>query len=157
MSDVPAGNGGQPTGPTMNVAAQYLKDLSFENPNTLQFMQAPPTTQPQFDLKINVNTKALGPNDHEVDLTIEAKALLDNKPMFVCEITYSGVFRITGVPQDQLGAVLMIECPRLLFPFARQIMADATQNGGYQPLLLPPIDFVSLYQQRAQQQAAGTA
>lgn len=157
MTDVfpGAAGGAQPAPMTLNVLAQYLKDMSFENPNTTEFMARPPQAQPQFDLKINVNTRQVQMDDYEVELVIEAKATADGRPMFLAEITYAGVFRVGGVSRESLGPVLMIECPRLLFPFVRQILAEATQDGGYAPLLLPPIDFVGLYQQRMQQGGNG--
>jgi preprotein translocase subunit SecB len=145
-----APGGAQQAPITLNVLAQYLKDMSFENPNTTEFMTKPPQSQPQFDLKINVNTRQVQMDDYEVELLIEAKATAEGRSMFLAEITYAGIFRVGGVPRDSLGPVLMIECPRLLFPFVRHILAEATQNGGYAPLLLPPIDFVGLYQQRMQ-------
>lgn len=157
MTDAPMGNGGAPTTPiTLNVLHQYVKDFSFENPNTIDFINRPPQAQPQFDIKVNVNARPLQvATDHEVEVSIEGKAMADGRTMFIAELVYAGVFRISGVSQENLGPVLMIECPRLLFPFARQILADSTMQGGFSPLLLPPIDFVGLYQQRMQQAAAG--
>jgi preprotein translocase subunit SecB len=155
MTDAPMGNGGAPTPITLNVLHQYVKDFSFENPNTVDFISRPPQSQPQFDIKVNVNARPLqAATDHEVEVSIEGKATADGRTMFIAELVYAGVFRISGVGQDSLGPVLMIECPRLLFPFARQILADSTMQGGFSPLLLPPIDFVGLYQQRMQQAAA---
>lgn len=135
-------------GPTFNVVAQYVKDLSFENPNTAKFLQKPPTTPPGIDLQVNVNSRQVGVNDYEVELGIEAKALSDDTTVFVAELAYAGIFRVSGIPQDQLGPLLLVDCPHLLFPFARQILAEATQNGGFAPLLLTPIDFLALYRQR---------
>lgn len=156
MTDAPLGNGGAPAPMTLNVLHQYVKDLSFENPNTAELIARPPQTQPQFDIKVNVNSRPLAASgDHEVEVSIEGKATAEGRTMFICELVYAGVFRIAGVSQENLGPVLMIQCPHLLFPFARQILADSTMHGGYAPLLLPPIDFVGLYQQRMQQGPAG--
>jgi preprotein translocase subunit SecB len=152
MTDASPGNGGAPAPVTLNILAQYVKDLSFENPNTADFIARPPQAQPQFDIKVNVNTRPLAPGDYEVDVSIEAKATSEQRAMFVCELVYAGVFRVGGISQENLAPLLMIECPRLIFPFARQILADVTMNGGYAPLMLPPIDFVGLYQQRLNQQ-----
>jgi preprotein translocase subunit SecB len=145
-------NGGAPAPITLNILAQYTKNFSFENPNTADFIARPPQAQPQFDIKVNVNTRSLVGNDYEVEVAITAKAQSEQRAMFVCELVYAGVFRVGGISQENLQPLLMIECPRLIFPFARQILADVTMNGGYAPLLLPPVDFVGMYQQRLNQQ-----
>jgi len=131
----------------MNVLAQYVKDLSFENPNAPGVLMRQPG-QPQLNMDVNVNARELGQGDYEVELTLEAKAVSDNQTLFVAEVVYAGILRIQGVPEQQVHPVVMIEGPRLLFPFARQIIAEATRNGGYPPLMIDPIDFVALYQQR---------
>ena len=138
--------------PQLNVLAQYVKDLSFENPNaprSLQQQQA----QPQINIQINVNAKPLADNDYEVELKIEGRAEVPGLLLFSFDLLYAGVFRIVNVPQENLPAIVMIECPRLLFPFAREIIATTVRNGGFPPLLLDPIDFVQLYQQRMAQMA----
>jgi preprotein translocase subunit SecB len=138
--------------PSLNVLAQFVKDFSFENPNAPDILAKPPQGQPQINIQVNVGARQLSDNDYEVDLQLEAKAGEGKSLLFTTEITYSGIFRIQNVPADSLQPVVMIECPRLLFPFARQIIADATRNGGYPPLMIDPIDFVTLYRQRAEQQ-----
>jgi preprotein translocase subunit SecB len=141
--------------PTLNALAQYCKDFSFENPNAPRSLQ-PQTQGPQINLQVNVNAKQLADADFEVDLTLQGDAKTGTDVLFAFELTYSGVFRVQNIPQDQLHPVVMIECPRLLFPFARQIVADAVRNGGFPPLYIDPIDFVALYRQRAAEvQAAG--
>ena len=133
--------------PQLNVLAQYVKDLSFENPNaprSLQQQQA----QPQINIQINVNAKPLAEHDFEVELKIEGRAELPNLFLFSFDLLYAGVFRLTNVPQESVHAIIMIECPRLLFPFARAIIADAVRNGGFPPLMIDPVDFVALYRQR---------
>lgn len=148
----------QPTGPSLNVLAQYVKDFSFENPNAPRsLMQAP--QQPQISVQINVNTNSLSNTDYEVELKLEGKAEIGGNTLFGFDLLYAGVFRLQNIPADNLPPLLMIECPRLLFPFAREIVANAVIHGGFPPLLLDPIDFVSLFQQRmaslqAQQPAA---
>ena len=148
-------NGGGPEGsapanqaaPQLNVLAQYVKDLSFENPNaprSLQQQQA----QPQINIQINVNAKPLADSDYEVDLKIEGRAEVPGLLLFSFELLYAGVFRIVNVPQENLHAIIMIECPRLLFPFARELIATAVRNGGFPPLMIDPVDFVSLYRQK---------
>ena len=152
-------NGGPPaapppaTGPQLMVLAQYVKDFSFENPNAPRSLN--PTSQPQINVSINVNSKPVADTDVEVELRLEGKAEIPGTVMFSFELLFAGVFRIQNVPQENMHPVLMIECPRLLFPFAREIIATAVRNGGFPPLLLDPIDFVSLYQQRMAQVQAG--
>jgi preprotein translocase subunit SecB len=149
----PPGEGAQANQapPQLNVLAQYIKDLSFENPNAPRSIQ-PQQQQPKINVQINVNAKPLAENDFEVELKIEGRAELPNNFLFSFDLLYAGVFRIQNVPQDSVGAIVMIECPRLLFPFARAIIADAVRNGGFPPLMIDPVDFVSLYRQRVEQQ-----
>ena len=133
--------------PQLNVLAQYVKDLSFENPNAPgSLMQQ--QQQPAINIQINVNATPLSDSDIEVVLKLEGKADHDGQVLFAFDLTYAGIFRIQGVPQESLHPVVMIECPRLLFPFAREIIAAAVRNGGYPPLMLDPVDFVGLYRQR---------
>src|SRR5215213_10335282 len=154
-------NGGQ-TGqaeekpPQLNVLAQYVKDLSFENPNAPRSLQQQPQQQqPKINIQINVNAKPMAENDFEVELKIEGRAELPNLFLFSFDLLYAGIFRITNIPQENVHAIVMIECPRLLFPFAREIIANAVRNGGFPPLMIDPVDFVALYRQRmAEQQPA---
>ena len=149
MSTTNGGPAEQPTlevQPQLNVVAQYIKDLSFENPNAPQSMGG--GQQPQIAIQINVNAKPLQGSDVEVELKLEGKAEMGGSLMFAFDLTYAGVFRIRNVPQESMNALVLIECPRLLFPFAREIVATSVRNGGFQPLLLNPIDFVDLYRQR---------
>jgi preprotein translocase subunit SecB len=139
--------GGQPT---MRILGQYLKDLSFENPNAPQSL-APQQSQPDINVAVNVNARNLAPTDFEVELHLDAKASLQGKVVFAGELLYAGVFRLENFPQNMLHPAVLIECPRMLFPFARQILAEATRNGGFPPLMLDPIDFAGMYQKRMQQ------
>lgn len=139
--------------PSMRILAQYLKDLSFENPNAPQTL-APQPNQPDINISVNVNAKNLAPTDFEVELHLEAKAVSAGKVIFAAELLYGGLFRMENFPQNMLHPAVLIECPRMLFPFARQILADATRNGGFPPLMLDPIDFASMYQKRIQAQGA---
>jgi preprotein translocase subunit SecB len=140
--------------PQLLVLAQYTKDLSFENPNAPRSLSQ--TGQPQIGVTVNVNANPLSETDVEVTLRLEGKAETAGTVLFNVELVFGGVFRLQNVPQENVHPLLMIECPRLLFPFAREIIANAVRNGGFPPLLLDPIDFVALYQQRAaqEQQAA---
>jgi len=149
MANNPATNGAQTdTTPSLNALAQYTKDFSFENPNAPRSLQ-PQEQGPQINIQVNVNAKQLADTDFEVDLSLQGDAKVGDEVLFAFDLTYSGVFRVRNIPQDQLHPVIMIECPRLLFPFARQMVADAVRNGGFPPLYIDPIDFVGLYRQKA--------
>ena len=166
MSDTPAApppNG--PEGidpnapPSLNVLAQYTKDLSFENPRAPAVFQSNST--PKIEVNVDVQGRALNQNQYEVELSVAARANRENgDARFVVEATYAGVFEIVNVPADQLEMIMMVECPRILFPFMRQIVSDATRNGNFPPLMLEPIDFMGIYlanAQRRSEQAAGQA
>jgi preprotein translocase subunit SecB len=154
------GNGGPQPGPQaqglppqINVLGQYVKDFSFENPNAPRsFAPAQQQEQPQLNVQINVGVAPLPPTDYEVTLKLEGKAELKGTVLFAFDLTFCGMFRIQNIPQEHLQPFLMIECPRLLFPFAREIVATAVRNGGFAPFLLDPVDFVAMYQQRMTQQ-----
>ena len=135
--------------PQLNVLAQYVKDLSFENPNAPRSLTQQPGQQPpKINIQINVNVKTLTESDYEVELKLEGKADASGTVLFGFDLTYAGVFRIQNVPQENVHPLVMIECPRLLFPFAREIVATAVRDGGFPPLLIDPIDFVGLYRQK---------
>jgi len=158
MANTTNGGPAPETPPQLNVLAQYIKDLSFENPNAPRSL-SPSQQQPQLNIQINVNAKPIADNDFEIELKLEGKAETAGSVMFSFELIYAGVFRILTVPKENLHPVMMIECPRLLFPFAREIIATTVRNGGFPPLLIDPVDFVGLYRQRlaelqAQQPAA---
>ena len=142
--------------PQLAVLGQYIKDFSFENPNAPRSFNQ--NVQPQINVQVNVNANPITQTDVEVALRLEAKAEAAGMVLFNLELVFAGAFRIQNVPQENLHPLMMIECPRLLFPFAREIVASAVRNGGFPPLLLDPIDFVSLYQQNmAQMQPQGGA
>ena len=142
--------------PQLNVLAQYTKDLSFENPNAPASL-APQQQQPAINIQINVSANNIAENEYEVTLSVEGKAENAGKLMFSFELSYAGVFRILNVPQENLHPLVMIECPRLLFPFAREIIATSVRDGGFPPLMLDPVDFVGLYRQNMERQAAAQA
>jgi preprotein translocase subunit SecB len=149
------GNGVPPENappPQLNVLAQYIKDFSFENPNAPASL-APQQSQPAINIQINVGAQNIGEHDFEVTLAIEGKAEGNGSLLFGFELAYAGVFRIQNVPQENLHPLVMIECPRLLFPFAREIIATSVRNGGFPPLMLDPVDFVGLYRQNLERQA----
>jgi preprotein translocase subunit SecB len=143
-------NGGPGTNavmPSINVLAQYIKDMSFENPNAPNSLGAM-AQSPSVNIKFNVNAKPLSNTDFEVELIVEGKAEHEQKVMFGVELVYSGIFRIMNVPPEVLQQVVLIECPRILFPFARQIVSDVIRNGGFPPLMIDPVDFAGLYRER---------
>jgi preprotein translocase subunit SecB len=143
--------------PQLNILAQYIKDLSFENPNAPKSLVT--GQQPQIGIQINVNAGPVSDTDIEVVLQLSGKAENAGSLLFSFDLAFGGVFRIRNVPQESLNAVVLIECPRLLFPFAREIIATTVRNGGFPPLLLDPVDFVALYRQKmaqlAEQKPAG--
>jgi len=145
-------NGGptEDSQPQLTVMAQYIKDFSFENPNAPRSLTTG-KEPPQISIQINVNAAPLTETDIEVVLTLQGKAETAGSLMFNFELAFGGVFRIRNVPQESLNAIVLIECPRLLFPFAREIVATAVRNGGFPPLLLDPVDFVALYRQKMSQ------
>jgi preprotein translocase subunit SecB len=149
------GNGTPQEGspPQLNVLAQYTKDLSFENPNAPGSLQQQ-QQQPAINIQINVSANNIAQNEFEVTLHIDGKAESDGKVLFSFDLAYGGVFRIVNVPQENLHPLVMIECPRLLFPFAREIIATSVRDGGFPPLMLDPVDFVGLYRQNMERQAA---
>ncbi|HEY0852289.1 MAG TPA: protein-export chaperone SecB [Bradyrhizobium sp.] len=149
------GNGTPQEGspPQLNVLAQYTKDLSFENPNAPGSLQQQ-QQQPAINIQINVSANNIAQNEFEVTLHIDGKAESAGKVLFSFDLAYGGVFRIVNVPQENLHPLVMIECPRLLFPFAREIIATSVRDGGFPPLMLDPVDFVGLYRQNMERQAA---
>jgi preprotein translocase subunit SecB len=147
MSTTNGGPQPQMAMPQVGVLVQYLKDFSFENPHAPRSL-APSATQPNINIQVNVEAAPTSETDFEVTLRLEGKAEAQSLVLYSFELVFGGVFRILNVPADSLQPFVMIECPRLLFPFAREIIATAVRNGGFQPLLLNPIDFVELYRQR---------
>ena len=140
--------------PSLNVLAQYVKDLSFESPGAPNSLRGRETA-PGININVNVSANPISDSEFDVNLSLNAKATFEKDVLFNVELVYGGVFRIEGFPQEHMLPLLFIECPRLLFPFARQIIAEATRNGGFPPLMLDPIDFAQMFQQKlAEDQAA---
>jgi preprotein translocase subunit SecB len=154
----PESNGsGAPGGdPQVSVLAQYIKDLSVENPSAPQVFQW--QVQPSIDVQFNINVEKVADEVHEIVLKMEVSARSENGVHFVVDLSYGGLFGLRNVPEEALSPFLLIEAPRLIFPFARQIVSDAVANTGFPPLLLDPIDFASAYLaqvEAAQQQSGG--
>ncbi len=165
---------GQPQTAPLVVNIQYVKDMSFEVPNA-PAIYTQLRAQPQVNINLDVNARRLQDNQHvyEVTLLIRAEArepvaagqagngqndaATTAPTVFVAELAYAGVFTLSNLPDNAVEPVLLVECPRILFPFARNILADVTRDGGFPPVLLQPIDFVALWQSRAQQRGAPIA
>jgi preprotein translocase subunit SecB len=143
----PQPGGTQMSAPQIGVLMQYVKDFSFENPNAPRAL-TPSSQQPSIKINIGVDVAPLAENDVEVTLRLDGKAEVESLVLFGFELLYAGVFRILNVPPESLQPILMIECPRLLFPFAREIVATTIRNGGFPPLILEPVDFAALYRDR---------
>ena len=151
------GSGENSNEPQVSILAQYIKDLSVENPSAPQVYSW--QVQPSLDVQFNIGVNPAAEDVHEVILKMEVAAKSDNGVHFVIDLSYGGLFGLRNLPEEALQPFLLIEAPRLLFPFARQIIADATTGTGFPPLLLDPIDFTGAYmaQLQAQQQASGPA
>ncbi|MEJ2123526.1 MAG: protein-export chaperone SecB [Alphaproteobacteria bacterium] len=140
--------------PQINVLGQYIKDLSFENPSAPESFRSS-SNNPQIQINFNVAAQSIADGAYEVSLTMEAEAKSDSETLFRLELVYAGGFQLKNLPQEAIQPILFIECPALLFPFVRRIVADLTREGGYPPILLDPIDFAALFRQRlAQEQKA---
>ena len=147
---------GLDTMPQVRIVAQYAKDLSFENPNAPRSFNAGPDAQPpRIDVSVNVNARKATDELYEVELKINVDARNDEMALFAVELLYGGLFALKNVPDEALEPFLIVEAPRLIFPFARRIVADATRDGGFAPLLLDPIDFASMYMARMNQGEQG--
>lgn len=169
MTDAPDNQNPQPTNagdgaqsaqsaPQLSVLGQYVKDLSFENPSAPRI---DPNVQPQLGLNLSVAVASFSEKDFEVTLKVRSEAKANEQTMFLLELDYAGVFRLENFPQDAVHPTLHVECPRILFPFARRLIADLTKEGGMPPLYIDPVDFGQLYMshmrkvQEQQQQAPG--
>jgi len=129
--------------PLIQINAQYIKDLSFESPRAPMVLQE--QAQPAIEVSVDVKAHRLAEKSFEVVLSASADAKTDSGQVFLVELTYAGVFTLDGVSEQQVAQILLVECPRLLFPFARAIIADATRDGGFPPLMIQPVDFARLF------------
>jgi preprotein translocase subunit SecB len=143
--------------PRLMIQTQYTKDLSFENPRApLSLDQS--QQRPEIAVRVDVRAQPVKDDRYEVVIQLNIDAKAGGQPVFVLELSYAGIFQLLNIPKDSLQPLLLVECPRLLFPFARRIVADATRDGGFPPLMIDPIDFVALYRRRQEQaQAAAQA
>ncbi len=142
--------------PPLIVKAQYIKDLSFEIPGAPEIFRRL-NAEPEIEVEINVQPDDLGDGEFEVVLLVEVRATVDEETAFVAELNYAGLFELnSSIPEEYIGSILLVECPRILFPFARNIIASATSESGMPPLMLQPIDFNAIVQAQMIQ-GAGTA
>ena len=151
--DNPAeGANGADNQPSAAIITQYVKDLSVENPNAPDVFQW--ADSPKIDVQFNIGAESVGPEVHEIDLKINISATGEKGPFYMVELDYCGLVGIRNVPEDQAHAFLYAEAPRILFPFARRVIADAVRDAGFPPLLVDPIDFNRLYAQQLAQRRA---
>jgi len=142
----------------IRIIAQFVRDFSFESPHAPDSLRG--GAQPAIDMGVEMNARGRTDGLFEVDLKLSARATREEQPVFHVEVVYGGLFHIGGVPEADLEAVLLIECPRFLFPFARRLIGDITSEGGFPPFLIDPIDFAGVYAARKAQgegQQIGTA
>ena len=148
----PDGPDAQPP-PQLIINAQYIKDLSFENPHAPASLR-PQATQPAVEINVDVQAQGMGMENYEVVLTIKASAKTPDQVMFIIELAYAAVVTAREVPQELVSSVVLVETPRLIFPFARNIIAETTRDGGFPPLMINPIDFAELLRRNAGAQGA---
>ena len=145
-------------GPQFRVLAQYVKDLSFENPNAPSALVQRPT-KPEISVHVDLNARRLSGEQFETEIKLAVESKQEGQIQFIVELVYAGLFFIQGISPENLEPLLLIECPRIIFPFARRIVSDVVRDGGFMPLNIEPLDFAAIYRQqlqrRAQQQEAG--
>ena len=148
MAEETNGNGAaaaNPAQPALHILTQYVRDLSFENIAALKGVAS--EGKPDVRVQVNIDAQQRPADRYEVVLKMKINSVMAEAPVFILEIDYAGLFLIQNVPPEQLHPLLMIECPRLIFPFLRRIVSDVTRDGGYPPLNLDQIDFMALYRQ----------
>ena len=146
----------QQQGPMLQVLAQYTKDASFENPNAPDSLRTG-LEAPQIGINIEIGRQMLEGDAVEVTLMLKADARRGDQVAFIAELEYAGLFAFQGVNAEEIQPMILIECPRLLFPFARQIMAEMTQNGGFPPIMLEPPDFAAMFREEMMRRSAEQA
>ncbi|MBI4922198.1 MAG: protein-export chaperone SecB [Devosia nanyangense] len=146
----------QANAPSFNLIGQYIRDMSFENPGAPGSIMMG-GANPNFSVGINVGVKKQADDIYAVEITLNAKAEREKAVLFNVELVYGGVFRMKNIPENQLAPLLLVECPRLIFPFARQVLATITQQGGFPPLMMEPVDFNAIYLQNLKSLQAAQA
>lgn len=141
--------------PIFGIEKLYVKDLSLEVPNAPEiFLER---DQPQIEIQLNTSGRGVGEGVFEVVLTVTVTAKMGEKTVFLVEVGQAGIFRIQNVPEEQLEPLIAVACPNILFPYAREAVSDAVSRAGFQPIVLQPVNFESMYMQRLQQAEAGAA
>jgi preprotein translocase subunit SecB len=139
--------------PNLQIIGQYIKDLSFENPGAPASLNA----NPEMDLGVDLQARPAGPDLFEVVLSLRIRANFESKPLFILELAYAALVRMTNIPEETAQRMLLIQTPYMMYPFARRILADMVRDGGMPPLMIEPIDFATLYQVKMGQAAAAAA
>lgn len=142
--------------PGFAVKAQYIKDLSFENPNAPQSLLLT-NLKPGIDVSVDLKAQKLQENIYEMTLHIAARATNEGNALFLVDLAYAGIFQISGIPPERIEPLILIDCPFVLFPFARRVIADVSRDGGFPPLMLDPIDFHALYMQNKAKAGVATS
>lgn len=141
--------------PSFTIKGQYVKDISFESPNAPQSLFASNAT-PKIEVNVEIKAQKLQESIFETTLHITARSTSDGNALFLADIAYAGIFEINNIPEEHIEPLVMIDCPFVLFPFARRVISDLTRDGGFPPLMLDPIDFHSLYMQNKARMQAGS-
>ncbi len=149
----PQANGEAASGPMLSILAQYTKDQSFENPHAPESLRSG-LEAPAININIEIGRQMMDDDNVEVTLMLRAEARRGENIAFIAELEYAGLFAFQGINVEQIQPMILIECPRLLFPFARQIMAEMTQNGGFPPIMLEPPDFAAMFREEMMRRAA---
>lgn len=144
------------TEPSFAVKGQYIKDLSFENPNAPQSLLVA-GNKPAIDVNVDLKAQKLQDDIYEMTLHLAAKASFEGNTLFLVDLAYAGIFQVTNIPADRIEPLILIDCPFVLFPFARRVISDVTRDGGFPPLMLDPIDFHSLYLQNKNKETAAAS
>ncbi len=135
--------------PQVRILAHFVRDLSFENVGAIEGTAA--EGAPEISVQVNLDGQSIGEDRYQVNMKLTAKAVTGEHTRFMVELDYAGIFSISNVPEDHIHPMMFIECPRLILPFARRVVADATRDGGYPPLMLDNVDFATLYRQKLEQ------
>ena len=143
-------------GPSFIIRGQYIKDLSFENPHAPQSLNVA-SARPNIDVSVDLKAQKLQDDLYEMTLHISSRAVEGGNTLFLVDLAYAGIFQVSNVPEDRMEPLIMIDCPFVLFPFARRVIADVTRDGGFPPLMLDPIDFHTLYLQNKARENAPAA
>jgi len=133
-----------PDSPIFTIKGQYIKDLSFENPHAPHSLTVVPQ-KPSISVNVELRGEKLQENTYEMTIHLSARATVENGTLFLVELAYAGIFELVNIPEDRLEILLWVDCPFVLFPFARRVIADITRDGGFPPLMLEPVDFHALY------------